>query len=118
MMAKVPKFSNGKRGAALPVRVIPRASRNEVAEILSDQTVKIRLVSPPGEQETNEELIGYLSKILGVPEKNMEIVAGNRTWHNQCSAGSGQLSAESPLRRAFVILIASIKGKNDKFPQD
>jgi uncharacterized protein (TIGR00251 family) len=78
MMAKVPKFSNGKRGAALPVRVIPRASRNEVAEILSDQTVKIRLVSPPGEQETNEELIGYLSKILGVPEKNMEIVAGNK----------------------------------------
>ena len=78
MMAKVPKFSNGKRGAALPVRVIPRASRNEVAEILSDQTVKIRLVSPPGEQETNEELIGYLSKILGVPKKNLEIVAGNK----------------------------------------
>ena len=77
-MARVPKFSNGKKGAALPVRVIPRASRNEVAEILSDQTVKIRLVSPPGEQETNRELIGYLSKILGVPESNMEIVAGNK----------------------------------------
>ena len=77
-MARVPKFSNGKKGAALPVRVIPRASRNEVAEILSDQTVKIRLVSPPGEQETNQELIGYLSKILGVPESNMEIVAGNK----------------------------------------
>ena len=77
-MARVPKFSNGKKGAALPVRVIPRASRNEVAEILSDQTVKIRLVSPPGEQETNKELIGYLSKILNVPEKNMEIVAGNK----------------------------------------
>ena len=58
--------------------MIPRASRNEVAEILSDQTVKIRLVSPPGEQETNKELIGYLSKILNVPEKNMEIVAGNK----------------------------------------
>ena len=77
-MARVPKFSNGKKAAALPVRVIPRASRNEVAEILSDQTVKIRLVSPPGEQETNRELIGYLSKILGVPESNMEIVAGNK----------------------------------------
>ena len=77
-MARVPKFSNGKKGAALPVRVIPRASRNEVAEILSDQTVKIRLVSPPGEQETNQELLGYLSDILGVPQKNMEIVAGNK----------------------------------------
>ena len=77
-MAREPKFSDGKRGAALPVRVIPRASRNEVAEILSDQTVKIRLVSPPGEKETNDELIGFLSQILGIPASNMEIVAGNR----------------------------------------
>lgn len=75
-MARVPKFSDGRKGAALPVRVIPRASRNEVAEILSDQTVKIRLVSPPSEQETNQELIGFLSQILGVPAKQMDIVAG------------------------------------------
>jgi uncharacterized protein (TIGR00251 family) len=75
-MARVPKFSDGRKGAALPVRVIPRASRNEVAEILSDQTVKIRLVSPPSEAETNQELIGFLSQILGVPAKQMDIVAG------------------------------------------
>ena len=75
-MARVPKFSDGRKGAALPVRVIPRASRNEVAEILSDQTVKIRLVSPPSEQETNQELIGFLSQILDIPAKQMDIVAG------------------------------------------
>lgn len=77
-MTRVPKFSNGKKGAALPVRVIPRASRNQVAEILSDQTVKIRLISAPSEQETNKELLGYLAEILDVPEANMEIVAGNK----------------------------------------
>ena len=77
-MAREPRFTNGKRGAALPVRVIPRARHNEVAEILSDQTVKIRLVSSPGEEETNRELIGFLSQILGIPESKMEIVAGNR----------------------------------------
>lgn len=76
-MAKEPKFSNGKKGAALPVRVIPRASRNEVAEILSDQTVKIRLVSEAGEEETNAELINFLAEILGIPASNMEIVAGS-----------------------------------------
>ena len=75
-MVRVPKFSDGRKGAALPVRVIPRTSRNEVAEILSDQTVKIRLISPPSEQETNQELIGFLSQILGVPAKQMDIVAG------------------------------------------
>lgn len=77
-MARKVKFSDGKKGAALPVRVIPRASRNEIAEILSDQTVKVRLVSHANEQETNKELIGFLAEVLGVPASNMEIVAGSR----------------------------------------
>ena len=75
-MTQKPKFSNGKKGAALPVRVIPRASRNEVAEILSDNTVKIRLVAAAGEKETNAELLKFLSEILGIKENKMEIVAG------------------------------------------
>ncbi|MBN2043609.1 MAG: DUF167 domain-containing protein [Anaerolineales bacterium] len=76
-MARKVKFSDGKIGAALPVRVIPRASRNEIAEILADHTVKVRLVSTANEQETNQELIGFLSEVLGVPASKMEIVAGN-----------------------------------------
>jgi uncharacterized protein (TIGR00251 family) len=70
------RFSNGQKGAALPVRVIPRARRNEIVEILSDQTVKIRLTAPPAEVETNEELIKFLSDLLEMPQKNFEIVAG------------------------------------------
>ena len=75
-MAKQPRFSNGKIGAALPVRVIPRASRNEIVEILNDQTVKIRLVSSPSEQETNQVLIAFLAEVLGVSASQMEVVAG------------------------------------------
>lgn len=75
-MVKQPRFSNGKIGAALPVRVIPRASRNEIVEILNDQTVKIRLVAAPTEQETNQELIIFLAEVLGVPPSKLEIVAG------------------------------------------
>jgi len=77
-MVHQPRFSNGKRGAALPVRVIPRAARNEIVEILSDQTVKIRLVAPPSEQETNQELINFLAEVLGVASSNLEVVAGIR----------------------------------------
>ncbi len=75
-MRKQPHFSDGKRGAALPVRVIPRASRNEIVEILSDQTVKIRLVAPPDEQHTNRELINFLADVLGVSASKLEVVAG------------------------------------------
>jgi uncharacterized protein (TIGR00251 family) len=77
-MARKVKFSDGQKGAALPVRVIPRASRNEIAEILADQTVKVRLVSSAGEKDTNSELIGFLAEVLGVPANKMEIVAGNK----------------------------------------
>jgi uncharacterized protein (TIGR00251 family) len=70
------RFSNGKKGAALPIRVIPRASRNEIVEILSDQTVKIRLTAPPAEDQANAELIKFLSDVLGMPQTKFEIVAG------------------------------------------
>ena len=75
-MAKEPRFSNGRRGAALPVRVIPRASKNEIVEILSDQTVKIRLVASPADSETNQELISFLAGVLKLPASHFEIVAG------------------------------------------
>jgi uncharacterized protein (TIGR00251 family) len=75
-MGRGTRFTNGKKGVALPVRVIPRASRNEIVEILSDQTVKIRLTAPPVEGKANEELIKFLSKILDIPKSRFEIVAG------------------------------------------
>ena len=70
------KFSDGKHGSALPVRVTPRARRNEVVDILSDNTIKIRLTAPPVEGKANEALIKFLSDLLEVPKSRIEIVAG------------------------------------------
>jgi uncharacterized protein YggU (UPF0235/DUF167 family) len=69
-------FHEGKFGAAITVRVIPRSSRNEIAEILPDGTIKIRLTSIPEEKELNKALLNYLSKIMGVSINQLEIVAG------------------------------------------
>lgn len=67
---------DGKKGAALAVRVTPRASRNEIVEVTSDGTVRIRLTAPPVEGRANEALVGFLSKILDVAPSRIEIVAG------------------------------------------
>jgi uncharacterized protein (TIGR00251 family) len=67
---------DGKKGSALAVRVTPRASRNEIVEILSDGTVKIRLTSPPVEGKANEALVAFLSEVLDVPRSHIDIVAG------------------------------------------
>jgi uncharacterized protein (TIGR00251 family) len=66
----------GKKGAALAIRVTPRASHNEIVEVLSDGTVKIRLTAPPVEGKANEALISFLADVLDVKTSSIEIVAG------------------------------------------
>ena len=76
METRDPHLHSGKRGTALAIRVIPRARRNEITEILADGTVKIRLTSPPVEGKANQALIAFLSEILEVPRSRIEIIAG------------------------------------------
>ena len=67
---------DGKKGAALAIRVTPRARRNEIVEVLSDGTVKIRLTAPPDESQSNQALVSFLSDVLNVSTSRIEIVAG------------------------------------------
>jgi uncharacterized protein YggU (UPF0235/DUF167 family) len=69
------RLHNGQKGAALAVRVTPRATSNQVAEILHDGTIRLRLVAAPGD-EVNTVLTSYLADILDVPESAIDVVAG------------------------------------------
>lgn len=60
----------------MAVRVTPRASRNEIVEVLDDGTIKVRLSAPPVDNEANTALIEFLADILGVPKSRLDIVAG------------------------------------------
>jgi len=71
------KMHDGQKGSALAVRVTPRASSNEIAEVLDDGTIRVRLAAPPADDEANEALIVFLAEILGVPESRLDIVAGS-----------------------------------------
>lgn len=70
------KMHNGQKGSALAVRVTPRASRNEIVEILDDGTVRVRLATSPADEEANAALLEYLSEILGISRTKLDIVAG------------------------------------------
>jgi hypothetical protein len=70
------RLHDGKRGVALAVRVTPRASRNEVTEIQSDGTVKVRLKTLPGEEDANKLLVIFLADVLGAKPSQIDIVAG------------------------------------------
>ena len=70
------KMHDGQKGSALAVRVTPRASRNEVVEILDDGTVRVRLATSPADDESNAALLEFLAEILGVSQNKLDIVAG------------------------------------------
>ena len=70
------QLHDGRKGAAIAIRVTPRASKNEITEIRSDGTVKVHLTAPPVEGQANEVLLKFLGKVLGVPQSRLEIVAG------------------------------------------
>ena len=70
------RMHGGKKGAALAIRVTPRASKNEIIGILDDGTIKIRLTAPPVEGKANAELIRFLAKVLDIAPNKLEIVAG------------------------------------------
>ena len=66
----------GQKGSALAVRVTPRASRNEIVEMLEDGTIRVRIAAPPVDDEANNTLLEFLAEILGVPKSRLDIVAG------------------------------------------
>jgi uncharacterized protein (TIGR00251 family) len=67
---------DGRMGAALAVRVTPRASRNEITEIMPDGTIKVRLTAPMTDGEGNKALTKFLSEVLGVPVSKIDILGG------------------------------------------
>jgi uncharacterized protein (TIGR00251 family) len=71
-------LSNGKYGAALTVRVTPRARKSEFAGVMEDGTVRIRIQEPPVEGKANRALVRFLSKVLGIRRSQIEIVAGKK----------------------------------------
>lgn len=71
------RLHDGRKGAAIAIRVTPRASKNEIVQVMGDGTIKIRLTAPPVEGKANKALIKFLADIFDVPKSRIEIVAGH-----------------------------------------
>ncbi len=96
------RFHNGRGGTALTVRVIPRASRDELAGVLDDGTLRIRLTAPPVDNKANEALVRFLSRLLRVPRSHIEIVAGHTSRNKLVSILD--LAPEEAERRILAAL--------------
>ena len=75
-MAGKRRLSDGHKGSALAIRVTPRAKRNQIVEVMADDTIKVRLTAPPVEGKANQALVDFLAEVLGVNKSRIEIVGG------------------------------------------
>lgn len=61
--------------ARIDVRLVPRASRNEVLGF-RDEVLRVRVTAPPVEGKANAALCRLLASALGVGRDDVRIVAG------------------------------------------
>lgn len=64
----------------LHVKVQPRASRNEIGEVMG-QELKVKITAPPVESAANEELIRFLAEVLHCPRQAVTLVRGGSSRH-------------------------------------
>jgi uncharacterized protein (TIGR00251 family) len=64
-----------KESIIIWVRVQPNASQNTVLGF-KDGILQVRIAAPPVKGEANQELIKYLSRILGISKRQLTIEKG------------------------------------------
>ena len=72
------KFEEKDEAVFFSVRVVPRASKSEIAGEI-DGALKVRLCSPPVDGAANAELIKMLAREFGVSRGRVEIVSGQNS---------------------------------------
>ena len=80
----------------ISVRVHPNAARNEVNGV-TDGIYQVRVSAPPVKGKANNELIAFLSRLLGVSKSQIDIIKGHTT-RNKLIAIDG-LSQEDIMKR-------------------
>jgi hypothetical protein len=69
------QYSEKDHGLTFAVRIVPRASRSEIAGEYNG-ALRIRIAAPPVEGAANRELIRLLARMFNLPQNAVAIVSG------------------------------------------
>lgn len=73
----MPFLATHARGVQIAVRAIPRAGRSGIAGTRGDALL-VRLAAAPVDGAANEELLAVLAGALGIPKRQLSVIAGER----------------------------------------
>ena len=76
----------------ISLKVYPGASRNEVISF-AEGVLRVRIAAPPVRGKANQELVSFLSRLLGVSRDDLTITRG-LTSRNKTVAVSGLTQKE------------------------
>lgn len=76
----------------LKLFIQPNAKKNELIG-LHNGALKVKIASPPVDGKANAELVEFLSEILGIPKRQIEILKGE-TGRNKSVEITGLSEAE------------------------
>ena len=65
-----------ERRLTLSLKVIPKASKNEVVASLADGSLKVRVTAAPEKGKANAAVCELLAKEFAVPKRNVTVVSG------------------------------------------
>jgi uncharacterized protein len=68
--------------ATLRVKVVPRASRNEVVG-WRDGVLRVRVMAPPQDGRANSAVLALLAEVLGVRAGALTVAAGHASAHKR-----------------------------------
>ncbi len=69
------RIENDNTGITFSVKIVPGSSKTQICGLYEDM-LKIKVSAPPEKGKANKELIGFLSKSLGVRKNQISITAG------------------------------------------
>lgn len=92
------KDKDGSYRIILPVRVTPKAAKNQIVPYQpDDESIQVKVTAVPEDGEANEAVIGLLSEHLKVPKTAISLVSGAKSRHKRFAiqvSGSNQNPVE------------------------
>jgi len=67
----------------------PNSAVTRIYGVYGDR-IKIKLAAVPEKGKANKELINFISDKIGIPKKNIKIVAGEKSIYKEVSIKSGK----------------------------
>ncbi len=90
-------YSVTPKGVVLNLYIQPRASKNEICGLV-DNSLKLRLTSPPVDGAANKLCREFLADLLHVPKSAVEIISGETSRHKRVRIAT----ADSDLIRSRI----------------